>query len=196
MEIGEIKYGKELGYSRNTKCIWLPCQDCGKQRWVAFRNGQPSSLRCRSCGYKYLRQFQNDGHGPGWKGGRYMVIGGYFKVRVYPDDFFFGMATKNGYVLEHRLIMAKHLGRCLHAWELVHHKNGIKDDNRLENLELTTNGAHQIAHHKGYLDGYQKGLEDGRLKQIQELREEIRLLRWEIKQLPKPVEVADMGAYD
>ena len=45
-----------------------------------------------------------------------------------------------------------------------------KDDNRIENLELTTSGAHSIAHGKGYRDGYQKGLADGRSKQIQELR--------------------------
>ena len=58
-------------------------------------------------------------------------------------------ADSKGYVRLHRLIMENHLGRTLEPDELVHHINGNKLDNRVENLELITKASHVSLHHTG-----------------------------------------------
>jgi len=57
------------------------------------------------------------------------------------------MAARNGWAYQHRVVMMKLLGRPLLKTEVVHHKNGVKTDNRLENLELMTARQHVREHH-------------------------------------------------
>ena len=66
-----------------------------------------------------------------WKGGRSKNHQGYITI-LTPDHPF----AVHRRVLEHRLVMEKHLGRYLKPTEIIHHINGIRDDNRMENLEL------------------------------------------------------------
>ncbi len=69
---------------------------------------------------------------------RHAAPGGYVRVRCPPR--FAAMAKSDAHgtlsVLEHRLVMAEHLGRALMPGESVHHVNGVRDDNRLENLQV------------------------------------------------------------
>lgn len=72
---------------------------------------------------------------PSWKGGRH-IAEGYVRIRLEPDDPLYCMAGSQGYASEHRIVMARALGRPLSAHESVHHINGDRTDNTLENLQL------------------------------------------------------------
>jgi len=100
---------------------------------------------------------------PRWRGGRIIDKNGYVMILVRPDAPHYSMGskkTKDGiprYVREHRLIMAKALGRLLDRTEIVHHKDGNPSNNQLENLELCTANNHKLS----YREGYERGFADG-----------------------------------
>lgn len=86
---------------------------------------------------------------PRWKGGRQVTNDGY--ILIYTPNHPYKIA-KN-YVYEHRFVMEQKLGRYLKFEETVHHINGIKDDNRIENLMVFSNGAeHTHFHHHSISD--------------------------------------------
>src|SRR3990167_3743745 len=71
--------------------------------------------------------------------GRSRNVDGYIRIRdvTHPK-------AQSGYILEHVAVVEKHLGRSLKRPEQVHHINGIKDDNRIENLKLCKNSEEHI----------------------------------------------------
>jgi len=143
-QIGEIRYGREIGKENRGKYIWCACIDCGKERWVYLSFHKKSeSKRCHSCNGRKTTLGRFGKRANNWQGGRIRDENGYILVKLTPDDFFYPMTDRRGYVREHRLVMAKHLGRCLHMWEIVHHKKGVaKDDSRIEGLQLVSEDRH------------------------------------------------------
>lgn len=78
-----------------------------------------------------------------WNDGRMHTSHGYVAVRV-PEGHHLRQA--HGYAYEHDLIAERMIGRRLGPDEVVHHRNGVRDDNRPENLEVTTRSEHARGH--------------------------------------------------
>ena len=78
-----------------------------------------------------------------WKGGKNIDHNGYVQIynRTHPHSV-------GNYVPEHRLVMEAYIGRVLLSTEIVHHVNGNKVDNRIENLMLFSSSSEHLKHHK------------------------------------------------
>ncbi|MGH0406710.1 HNH endonuclease [Bacillus paranthracis] len=89
--------------------------------------------------------FENRGEkNPLFKGGRRINSRGY--VLVYHPEH--PNCDQDGYVMEHRYIMSLHLGRPLEAWEVVHHKDHNKQNNKISNLEVMSLADHTRLHNE------------------------------------------------
>lgn len=93
------------------------------------------SSRLRGAGVTVPRGRRGADHSR-WKGGRALSPEGYVLVIPSDADLPFCRVNSSGYAVEHRLVMGRALGRRLERNESVHHINGDKTDNRLENLQL------------------------------------------------------------
>lgn len=117
-----------------------------RKKYYASRSGEGNHLRRNGLSPEHKVKLLKDRltQKPNWKGGRKYTTQGY--VEVYSPEHPF--RNKMGYVKEHRLVMEKHLGRYLDQKEVVHHINAIRDDNRIENLDLFSDRSAHAYHHQ------------------------------------------------
>ncbi len=152
MKLGTIVKGAEIGkegWKRYENFIWQACVACGVEQWIPYRQSRNKTFTgyCTSCLARRKRDRHAYGRGnrhPHWKGGQ-TKDKGYVHILLSPDDPYFPMASKSKRrVFEHRLVMAKHLGRCLKPYplEVVHHIDGNRRNNKIDNLELIGSHTH------------------------------------------------------
>lgn len=116
----------------------------GKKHTKATKEKISKNRKGKRAWNKGIPSFKTRGEKhPLWGGGKTLSKEGY--VYIYSPDHPY--RNKRNYVLEHRLVMEKYLGRFLNLDEVIHHINKIKNDNRLENLELMKNQSeHMLSH--------------------------------------------------
>lgn len=93
-------------------------KDCGMCKTKFFTQ----NTKTTNCSDRCAKFGKNN---PNYKGGRYVCGGGYIMLNINGKK-----------IKEHRYIMEQFLKRALKPYELIHHRNAIKTDNRLENLEI------------------------------------------------------------
>lgn len=112
------------------------CDNCGEP-FHTYKCYEKRNRKHRFCSKKCETEFKSKNTREHWNGGHIGNTTGYMYISI-----------KGRQVEEHRLVMEKYLGRRLKTDEVVHHINGVKTDNRIENLQLMTRKEHAAHHSK------------------------------------------------
>ena len=168
-----MKRGEEIGKSeRSREYIKVTCPDCDQYRWIQRRTKERSTYTslCRSCSYKLPKIRACREKNPAWKGGRTISQDGYVYILAphHPK------ANNRRYVFEHILIWEQTHNKPLPSGWVIHHLNGIKDDNRPRNLLALPRSGH----HNQLV--------------AQALKQRIRELETEVKLLEKSLEAQQL----
>jgi hypothetical protein len=126
--------------SRSLKLYWMNHKDEAVAR-ASSRKGKPLSESQKikiSNNHADVSLEKN----PRWNGGKRTTKFGYILIKKRDHPY----CDKNGYVSEHRLVVENAFKMTLLPMAVIHHKNGVKTDNRLENLEILTKSEHMKVH--------------------------------------------------
>lgn len=168
-QIGDIRRRNQVGLKGKQKVRWSKCTSCGIEKWAMVPvkedylcvscnsrkwmkeanivlNNAPHKIDCKCHRCRIGKGYFKGANNPMWNGGEQKLKSGYIYSWVSDNSPYRCMCAainnRRNYVAKHRLIMAEHIGRPLLRSETVHHINGIRDDNRIENLELWSS-SHQ-----------------------------------------------------
>ncbi len=142
-KLGDTARACDIGYIGRGIRVWVACPQCGRERWQGRRF---MMNLCPRCGIPKGGQLRRGCNNTKWAGGKRHAEG-YIFITVDETHPFFVMATKSAHakhyqIAEHRLVVAQNIGRALTDGEIVHHVNGIRSDNRIENLQLLQQSQH------------------------------------------------------
>ena len=139
---GESRKGVAIG--NRASRVSLVCEQCGKDVIVYRSPSQLAKHSPRFCSLKCIGLSQTGERNLSYTGGRFIGSNGYFYALAYDHP----NKDCRGYVLEHRLIAEKTIGRLLTTDEVVHHKDRNKQNNSPSNLQVMANQSEHLKLHR------------------------------------------------